>query len=136
MRLVVDSNVILSGLLKDGLSREIIFSKNLRFISLGYVLEECEKYMDYLVEKSGKSKEELSVLLSLFVENIEIVEDSFIINKMDSALEVMKDIDEKDAPILACALAVSNNGIWSDDKHLTRQDRVKVWKTSDLIEFI
>ena len=48
----------------------------------------------------------------------------------------MRDIDEKDAPIIACALAISNEGIWTEDKHFEKQNRIKIWKTKELEEYL
>ena len=57
MRLVVDSNRFIAALIKDGLSRTIISSRNLSFYSPSYVLEEVEKYLPYIMKKSKMSKE-------------------------------------------------------------------------------
>lgn len=48
----------------------------------------------------------------------------------------MEPIDPDDAPFLACALAICADGIWTEDAHFDRQDRVRVWKTSDLLDYI
>ena len=50
--------------------------------------------------------------------------------------KIMKDIDIDDAPILACALAIKNIGIWSEDKHFEKQNKIKVWKTKDILKLI
>ena len=76
MRIVVDTNRILSALLKDSRDRKIISSQNIDFFTLDYVLEEIHKYMDYIVEKSNLSKDEIDTLLNLFMENISIVPDN------------------------------------------------------------
>ncbi len=136
MRLIVDTNIILSALLKEGLDRKIITSQNIEFYSLDYSLEEIEKYIDYIIKKSKLSKTEVETLLNLFMENIIIVSDEEIKAKIDEAMKIMKDIDIKDSPILACALAIPNDGIWSHDKHFEKQNRVKVWLSKDLLSYI
>ena len=50
--------------------------------------------------------------------------------------EIMKDIDVKDAPFLAAALAIPNDGIWSHDKHFEKQNKVKVWISKELLKYI
>ncbi len=136
MRIVIDTNRILSALLKDSADRKIILSQNMDFFSLDYVLQEINKYMDYIAKKSDLSKEEIETLLNLFMENVAIVSDKKVKSKMKEAMGIMKEIDAKDAPILACALAIQNDGIWSEDKHLHKQKKVKAWHSKDLMKYI
>ncbi len=136
MRIIVGSNIILSALLKRGLSRKIISSQNIEFYTLDYVLGEPRKYFDYIAEKSGVSKTGIETLLSFFMENITIIPDEKIKSKMNEAKEIMKNIDIKDAPIVACALAIPNDSIWTTDKHFEKQKRIKVWHSIDLLEYI
>jgi predicted nucleic acid-binding protein len=48
----------------------------------------------------------------------------------------MYNIDPKDAPILACALSMPNDGLWTEDKHLKKQGKAKVYNTQEMIELI
>ena len=52
--------------------------------------------------------------------------------KMGSAFEIMKDIDEKDAPFLALAMQFSCP-VWSNDRHFQRQTAVKVYTTGNIV---
>ncbi len=136
MRLVVDSNRIIAALIKDGLAITIISSRNISFYSPEYVLEEVEKYLPYIITKSNMSKENVELLFALFSENIETVSDYDIKRKMPEAKEIMKNIDINDAPILACALAIRNQGIWTEDKHFEKQDKTRMWKSIELLDYI
>jgi len=136
MKLVVDTNRIISALIKDGLSRKILYSDKFEFFSLKYVTKEIFKYKSLIVRKSKKKEEDVDLLISLLFEKITILEEKTVLKKMSYALEIMKNIDIKDAPILAAALCFENEGIWTEDKHFDRQDLVKVWKTSDLLKFM
>ena len=78
------------------------------------------------------SSEEL--LFLLIFQNIKIISDEKVKSKMKEAMEIMKNIDIDDSPILACALAIQNDGIWTEDKHFDKQNKVKVWKTKYLID--
>jgi predicted nucleic acid-binding protein len=55
---------------------------------------------------------------------------------MPEARKIMDKIDPSDTPFMALALAVENDGIWSDDRHFLRQRRVKTWKTKDLLGLV
>ena len=48
----------------------------------------------------------------------------------------MKDIDIKDSPILACALSIPNEGIWTEDKDFEKQTKIPIWKTKVLKEYV
>ena len=133
MRLVVDTNRIISALIKDGHTRAIICSPDHDFYTLEYVIEEVEKYMDYIVKKSKITRRGVDLLFTLFMQNVSVVTNAVVKTKLGKSIDIMKDIDVNDAPILACALAISNDGIWTEDKHFDKQDLVKVWRTKDLI---
>ena len=42
------------------------------------------------------------------------------------AVNIVKGIDTDDAVFIACALAYPNSIIWSDDKKLKKQDKIKL----------
>lgn len=46
----------------------------------------------------------------------------------------MKGVDIDDSIYIALALTKENDGIWSDDSDFEKQSKVKVWKTSEIIE--
>ena len=56
-------------------------------------------------------------------------------NNIKEASEIMKDIDEKDAPILALAMQLCCP-IWSNDKHFMMQKAVKVYTTGNLLDLL
>ena len=136
MKLVVDTNAILSGLAKDGSSREIIRSETFEFLTLSYAFTEIDKYKEIILIKSGLSETDFQTLLQEFKDKIKLAPDKDVESKMDEAMKIMKLIDIKDAPILACALATPNDGIWSQDRHFEKQSKIKYWKTEDLIKII
>jgi len=136
MRIIVDSNRIISALIKDGLTRKILISKNIDFYTIDYVIDEIRRYKDYIMKKSKMDEEEIELLFDLVMQNVNIIPEEDIRKHMDKAIKIMKDIDINDSPILASALSFSNEGIWSEDKDLYRQDKVKIWKTTDLKRYI
>lgn len=52
MRLIIDTNRIISALLKKGWTREIITSTNFDFYTVDYVMEELEKHKKYILKKA------------------------------------------------------------------------------------
>jgi predicted nucleic acid-binding protein len=69
------------------------------------------------------------------MEKMIIISDDKVKSKIKEAIQIMKDIDIKDAPILAAALAVPNDGIWSHDKHFEKQNKIRIFLDQDLIQY-
>lgn len=134
MRLIVDTNRIIAALIKDGQARAIMNSGLIEFYTLDYVTEEVNKYRDEILKKS--KLDNIDFLLSFVMQNVSIIPEETITPKIEEAINIMKSIDINDSPILACALAIPNDGIWTEDKHFKRQKKVRVWKTEQLLDYI
>ena len=80
-------------------------------------------------------RNKLDLMFSMIKEKVEIIPESEIKHR-DEAKEIMDKIDPDDTIFVALGLSIKNNGIWSDDKHFEKQDRIKVWKTKDLLNYI
>ncbi len=48
MRLVIDTSILISALLKDSVTREILFFSSIDFLLPEYAFEEIEKHKDNL----------------------------------------------------------------------------------------
>lgn len=132
MRLILDTNVLISASIKDSLTRSILISPYFEFYMPEYGLSEVERYQDLLEQKSGLSKEKLDILMDNLVENIQVIPVEDFVEHLPVARKVLRDIDIDDAPFLALALFIPNEGLWSEDKKLQKQKKVKVWKTIEL----
>ena len=55
---------------------------------------------------------------------------------MDEANSIIGNIDKNDVVFTATALAVENDGIWSDDTHFEKQNRVKLRKTAEILSLL
>lgn len=64
---------------------------------------------------------------------IEVVPSKHYCDKIVEAYNIMEDIDEKDTIYVALALKL-NSDIWSNDKHLKMQNKVKTYNTTDLLK--
>jgi predicted nucleic acid-binding protein len=136
MKLVVDTNVLISALIKDSVTREILLFPSLEFLLPEYALEEIETHKDNIFRKSGLSVEEIDIVLSLILENITIVPALDIKLYLAEADKIIGHIDHFDVPFVALALSIENDGIWSNDRHFENIKEIKVWKTADLFDFI
>lgn len=136
MRLVIDTNRVIAALVRDSTCRRIILSSGIRFVTVGLTMIEIAKYRDDILAKTGNTEEELIRILALLFEKIETEDDITIEQAMPLAKEMMDRIDKDDTKFIALALSTDNDGIWSDDRHFKMQNRITVWKTTDLLSFI
>lgn len=133
MKLVVDTNIILKALIKNSKVRAVLLSPNHQLHIPEYALDEVERHLPLLLEKTGLSKEEIKLALSIILTNIQVIPSENILAKMSEAEEIIGSIDRGDIPFVAAALSIRCDGIWSDDKDLKRQRRVKVWNSREII---
>ena len=136
MKLIIDTNVIISSLLKDSTTREILLNESFDFYLPEIVMSEVKKYLPYIIQKSGLTEEEIKKLLNTLLENLHLVPIDEYVEKMDEAIEIIGKIDEKDTQFIALALSIKNDGIWSNDKHFNKQKKIHVYKTIDVLNLI
>ena len=134
MRLVIDTSILISSLIKNSVTREILLSPFLNFFLPEYALEEIEAHKKKISRLSGLTLDEIDILLNLLLENISIIPAQTIKLHLEEAERIIGGIDPKDIPFVALSLAIENDGIWSSDKHFETIKKIKVWKTSDLIK--
>ena len=136
MILIVDTNRIIAGLLRDSTSRKILLNKKFEFYAPDYLLFEIQKHKKLILKKSKLPKSKFQIIFDLLIERINIVPKSEIQDFIKEANEIIGNIDIDDVPFIALALAIPNNGIWSDDKHLKKQNTVNILSTKDFINLI
>ena len=136
MRLVIDTNVFMAGLLKDSIVRKVLSSENIQFFIPEHALDELEKHKNTLIKKSNINAAEFDEMVSLLLENIELVPESKIKAKFNEAEDVMKDIDIKDSPFMAAVLSIECDGLLTFDEHFQKQNKIKIFKIKDLINIL
>jgi predicted nucleic acid-binding protein len=136
MRLVIDSNRLVAGVLKDSSSRESILSGRFEFYSPDHLVIEVKKYEDYLIQKGRLEHGQFDTLLNALLDNIILVPYEELKDEFEEAIGIMKNIDVKDAPFLAVGMALGLDGIWSEDRHFQGQDRLKVYDTGAMMSML
>ena len=136
MRLVIDTNVFMAGLLKDSIVRKVLSSENIQFFIPEHALDELEKHKNTLIKKVNINVAEFDEMVSLLLENIELVPESKIKAKFNEAEDVMKDIDIKDSPFMAAVLSIECDGLLTFDEHFQKQNKIKIFKIKDLINIL
>ena len=136
MKLIIDTNRVMAGLLKNSLARMIILNDIFEFYAPDYMLDEIEKHGDYLRKKAKLSKKDFNIILYTLMENIELIPYDVFKKWMPDAIDIMKEIDIKDSPFIAAALSTKADGIWTEDRHFYKQKRVRVYSTNELRKII
>ena len=133
MKIVIDSNVLFSALIKDALTRRLILEYEDEFLFPQYIFEEMQKHKKRLLKKSKMNEEEFSELLDIILRKVIIIPTEHLKTKEKEAKDLAQDIDPDDALFFATALT-HNAIIWSDDKALKKQKQVKIINTKEMKE--
>lgn len=130
MDVVIDANVLFAALIKEGVTRRLLISDMLTLYAPEFILEEVEKYEEFILQKTEKSKEELQRVLAVLRRRITFVRLSELVPFLDKAKQISP--DEKDISYFALALRLSLP-IWSNDAALKqKQHVVKVYSTKEV----
>ncbi len=135
MKLVLDSNIIFSALIKKSITRNIILSDAFDLNAPEYIFSEITKHKELLLRKSKLEKRDFDALLLLLQKHVHLFSNEKYDEKTTIAEDILKEIDITDSPFLALALAL-NCSIWSNDGHFKLQDMVRVYTTKELTDTI
>lgn len=135
MEIVVDTNVIISSLLRNGLTRKIIFLSHLKMYTVDYAKTEIEVHKEELLSKSKLDERSLNYLNEFIFSKIDLIPIKNIEPFRNKAEEIMSEIDIDESFFLALAMSL-NCPVWSNDAHLKRQSVVKVYTTKELLDLL
>lgn len=134
MDLIIDANILISALIAvKGKIYDLIFNDKIRLFSTEFLIEEIEKYKDEILTKSSITKDEFEIFLSLISSKIEFIPYSELKEFLLEAEKITPDINDREYFALALKLKC---GIWSNDKRLKNQNKVKIYSTKDIINFL
>lgn len=133
MKIILDSNILFSALIKDSKARRIILEYEGFFLFPQYIFEEMEEHIEELLKKSKLPKNEFNTLLAIILKKVMIIPNNVLFPYRNKALDIVKDIDKDDILFVACALAYPNSIIWSNDKRLKNQKSVRVLNTNEIL---
>ena len=129
MDLVIDANVLFSALIKDSFTYNLLFSDALHIFTPEYIFTELEKHKDEILEKTERTTEEFFRLVETLKRRINIIPLEELIPYVEEAEKLTPDHD--DMAYFALALKL-NCAIWSNDKKLKEQNKIKVYNTYEL----
>ena len=133
MDLVIDANVIFAILIKDSINLDLLFKNEIYLYAPEFLFTEFGEYEKIIGEKTERSEDEFNKLLGILQNKIVI----FAREEIEPFLEEAKRIcpDKDDAPYFALALKF-NIPIWSNDKKLKEQNKIKVYSTQDILNLL
>jgi predicted nucleic acid-binding protein len=133
MKLVVDANVVISALVADSKTRELIVTLEPDLLTPAFVHDEIENYEELIVGKSGMEPDRVAQFVDLLFQYIAVVPVDEFHPAIEEADAAIGDTDPDDVLYLACAIA-NDAAIWSDDSDFDEQDVVEWYSTSDVID--
>ena len=86
-----------------------------------------------VLEKSGMNEKEYAELLNHLLQHITLVPEEQIKGSMEETNKLLGKVDPDDVVFLATAFSIENSKIWSDDPHLEKQIKVRVFKTKHIV---
>ena len=134
-KIIVNTNRIIAALIKDSVSRKLIYHANIEFLGVHFSRKEIEKYRKLIIKKANITETEFEQLLYQLNDKLIFIEEELLNLCMEEAKKIMFKIDPDDVPFIAAALATGAD-IWSDDLHFIKQKRIKVWRTEQLLKFL
>lgn len=87
-----------------------------------------------MAKKSGFSEDETKLLFNFLTSYIKFHSTEEFKDKLNEATLLIPHLN--DLEFVALALAIPNDGIWTADKHFEKQNKIKIWKTQELLKFI
>ncbi len=134
MRIVLDANIVIMGLMGSRSVITILTGQNHKFYVPKKIFSEIRKYERIICERTKQNSEEFTLnfeALSAFVtETDEKDYDPFL----EKARTLLKNRDLTDVEYVACALAVNADFIWTNDKDFSVQTLVKTRNTQEFIQ--
>lgn len=133
MELVADTNVAISAILRPGMTRSLIFYAGFRLYSPQHIVTEIESHQPELVLKSKLTDEEYLAAVRIVLSNITITPEIDYLAFEGDAIALSPDHD--DWAFFAVALQ-RNCAIWSNEKRLKNQGKVKIYNTNELFDLL
>ncbi len=118
MKIVVDTNILFSALLSpSGKISDLILNSSgvFDFMSPNFVFEELGRHRSKLLKISNYNEQQLDFLMHSLFKNIDFIDLEYISEiNWEKAIELVKNVDQFDAPFVALSLQ-TNALLWTGD---------------------
>src|SRR3989338_136731 len=130
MLLVADTNILISFFNERSTAREFATSSSLALCSPRFALQEINKYKQDILESFSLSDAQFSFILKLMNSVVQFVETEQYKHFLSRAIRVCPDTNDIDFFALALKFDCP---VWSNDKKLTKQSKIRIVSTGDLL---
>ena len=130
MNLVIDANVLFASLIKEGKTIELLLNPFFNLYAPDFLFEEFVKYKKDILLKTHRKEENFLEILERLKELVKIISGEDYKEKVKTAEEISPDINDSNYFALALKLDCA---IWSNDKKLKEQNKVKIYSTEELV---
>jgi predicted nucleic acid-binding protein len=121
LNLIIDTNSLVSALVKDSAARKIIFEGSFAFHAPKHLLDELELHFKEISKKSGFDEKATQLLFHFLTSYIRFCPLEIFKSKMKETKMLVK--DQNDVEFVALAIAIPNEEIWTADKHFESRKR-------------
>lgn len=138
MKLIVDTNIVISSIIRDAGTRKLLFDFRLELSAPEHLFEELYEHEREIEKKAGISEEDFE----RFIKSIKIVVKEIPSKNYASFLSKALKLnnDAEDASFIAAAISMNAN-IWTNDKDflekedvLLKETGIKIMTTKKLME--
>jgi predicted nucleic acid-binding protein len=131
--LVVDANIIFAALIREGITSSLLNHNSLDLLVPGFLYNELLKHKQVILDKTKRSDKDLFFLLDNLEKIAVTVPETYFQEFLEEAEQTSPDPDD----VIYFALALKLNcPIWSNDKRLKAQDKVKILSTEELADLL
>ncbi len=143
MKLVIDTNIVISSIIQNSFTRQLMFNPVLELFSPDYLLTELENNKEEIIQKAKISSKDFDDFIQITSKIVKIAPKQIYEQYISEVKEIIEDKD--DWPFAALAIKLSENecGIWTNDKHfiskklqLFQTHQITVWTTKELAHFL
>jgi predicted nucleic acid-binding protein len=131
MRLVIDTSIVFSLFKSNSNTNELLRKHKFELYSPKELIEELKKYSEIICKKSNISQDK-------FLDNVRNLSNIIhFCTSSKNAQDLARNLiaHESDIPFLSLALDLGIP-IWSNDLHFKKQEKIKVFTTDEIIQFL
>ena len=107
MKVVLDTNVLVSALMRDGYTRTLLLHPDLSLVTPEYALEEVQRHLPGIAERMRSSVQQARLTVELLLEHVETVPASEYREFQERAEALLAAIDPDDVQFAALAMAIA-----------------------------
>jgi predicted nucleic acid-binding protein len=98
----------------------------LKLVTPEITFKEIENHINLIAAKSNLSKDNILRILDILKKNIKTIPETRWWKHYNQAEKIIGKKDPKDIPFVAVALALTVDGIWSNDRDFESQSKFKI----------